>query len=369
MKREKDDNLDRLLSERLKSAVDHDRAANWLDVRRRGGESEAHVGWSRRRVVFVAAVLVLAVGACAGGTGVIPWINQKPAKSKYHPPKLAPACTAKDIKAELSLQGATQNLAGPITLTNIGRASCSLVGPPRISFTGSAANVERWKIERVPSPVNPSDSDVQTHRESLRAFEPGKQAVVYLFWGNWCGPGSAAGGFSGAGPTAFELTLGGGSRLIVPDRWGAPTCGDPSQPSFLQVSPFEPVIEEPPASTRLPLHATIVGKRTVRHDGSRFLLHRGKVFHYRVALTNTSNRAFRFGSCPSYLEGLALTGSASYLLNCRSVGTIASGETVLFTMEFRVPRNARLGNSGLSWLLAPHTNNSPSADASVLVVP
>lgn len=372
MKREETDNLDKLLSERLKRALGDGGKANWLDVRRRAGLS-TRWHWSRARIVLVAAVLVLAVGACAGSTGVIPWLNQKPAKSKYHPPKLAPACTAEGLKGELWFQGATGSLAGVLTLTNVGGSSCSLVGRPGVSFTGPAARVTRSKIQLDPSLakiVSSGNGDIQAPRGSLRALEPGRKAEVALWWSNWCGPRSATGGSSGAPPTGIELRLGGGSHLVVPLRqWGTPRCDDSSQVSSLRISPFEPAVKEAPARTRLPLRVTIVGKRTIHRYGNRFLLHRGEVFRYRVALKNTSKSPFRFKSCPSYSEGLALTKpELTYTLNCRSVGTISPGETVFFSMEYRVPANARLGNSGLGWELASKTNNPPSADAAVLVV-
>lgn len=322
----------------------------------------------RLSLLLLAIAFPLTVGACAGGTHVIPWTDQKPAASKYRPPPLAHACTAKDLRATLALQGATQNLAGPLTLTNVSDGSCALVRKPKLSFTGAAAKAERWKLQLIPSPVRAGPGDKQAPIQSLRALQSGASAVTYLFWGNWCGPGSAAGGGSGAEPEALELHLQGGSSALISLRqWGAPPCGDPRQPAFLQVSAFQPTIKQYPANSRLPLRVRIVGERTIHHDGPRLLLHPGKVFHYEIALTNTSGILFRFKSCPVYIEGLALGSSSTYALNCRSTGTIGPRKTALFAMEFSVPVGARLGNGGLGWLLAPHTNNPPSADAAVLV--
>lgn len=84
-------------------------------------------------------------------------------------------------------------------------------------------------------------------------------------------------------------------------------------------------------------------------------------------MKNTSKHSFRFRRCPSYYEELLGTATLTYTLNCRSVGTIAPGESVLFAMELRVPRHAPLGNNGLIWELAPHTYNPPNTIAAVFV--
>lgn len=284
MKREETDNLDLLLSERLKSAVGDGGVANWLDVRRRVGESGPSVGWSKRRLLLVAAVLVLAVGACARSTGVIPWLNQKPAKPKYHPPRPVPACAAVDLKAQLFLQGETGSRVGGIDLENVSQRPCSLVGQPKVSFIGAATRVTKWRVKRT-TRFFPFENTLQLPLASLWALQPGGKASIDLWWSNWCGPGSTSTGGSGRPLVAIVLRLRSGSRIVVPlqrvvrGELMVPRCDDAQEPSLLEVSRVVPV-SMPGPSSQLPLRATIVGKKTVHHHGRRFLLHRGSIFRY-----------------------------------------------------------------------------------------
>ncbi len=101
----------------------------------------------------------------------------------------------------------------------------------------------------------------------------------------------------------------------------------------------------------------------------RLHVNAGRPFHFRVALTNTSKRPFRFKSCPVYLEGLSsMFRHERHVLNCEPVGTIAPGRRVIFDMVFHAPANAAIGNNGLDWELGWKTAQlGPFADVPVRV--
>jgi uncharacterized protein DUF4232 len=329
--------------------------------------------------VVVVCLLVLVASGCGsrradGGSAgiapprVIPWLDKRPVEASPHPP-LAPACIATHLAAHLFLQGATGSLVGGVNLANLSPRPCSLLGWPRVSFTGAAAHATRWLVVTTARPPTPPDV-LQDPIGSLRALRPGKAATVALSWSNWCGPGSQSAGGSGTPPTGLELRLPSGTSLVVSVP-GAPRCDVAQAPSTLSVSPFTPATRQLPPSSRLPLRAAIVGSRPVRVKPGlhAFRVRRGSVLHYGVALTNTGRRPFRFRSCPVYREQLAPSvRERAYVLNCGPAGIVAPGATVRFAMELRVPRSAPLGASGLGWELAPKTYLAPFAGASVWVV-
>jgi Domain of unknown function (DUF4232) len=296
--------------------------------------------------------------AAAGPPPVVPWIDQRPVEASAHPP-LAPPCRAASLAAHLFLQGATGSLVGGVDLTNRARKPCSLLGRPRASFLGQAAQTTKWRV--LAAPATPGPADVLADPPgSLRALAPRKTASVSLFWSNWCGQP----------PARLELGLASGTSVVVPLS-RAPRCDQPQSPSTLSVGLFVPAWRQLPPSSRLPLRASVVGRRPVLvKPGLRaFRVRRGSLLRFELALTNTGDRPFRFHSCPTYLEQLLPSVPAqAYVLNCRPAGVMAPGRTRLFAMQIPVPARGRLGNNGLSWELAPKTYLAPFASAAVWVV-
>jgi Protein of unknown function (DUF4232) len=287
---------------------------------------------------------------------VVPWLALHPAKAPPAPPLAAP-CRASDLHARLFLQGATGSLVGGVDVRNAGAAPCSLLGYPRVSFTGAAS--VRWRLKLLAA--SPAPLDVLADPPgSLRALAPGKSASVAIFWSNWCG----------APPDALSLGIG-GARIAVPIA-RAPRCDSPQFPSTVSVAPFAPTTRRLPESSRLPLRVAILGNRPVRvKPGLRaFRVHRGELLRYEVAVTNTGPQPFRFAStsCPVYVESLAPLAPQVYVLNCRRVGAIAARATVVFAMQIRIPAAARLGVGSITWELAPRTYQAPFAAAGVDVV-
>jgi hypothetical protein len=310
-----------------------------------------------------------AAQAATAARPVIPWLDQRPAQASAHPPLAAP-CRAERLHAHLFLQGATGSLVGGVELTNAGSTPCSLLGWPQLSFTGAAAASTRWQIKRVARSPQPPDV-VADPLGSLRALAPGKTASVSLFWSNWCAPGNPGGGNLSAPPDGLRITFVNRSSLVVPLAH-APRCDGAQAPSILSVAPFTPTPRRLPASSRLPLRVAIVGPRPVQvKPGLRgFRVRRGELLHYRVALTNTGQRPFRFArtSCPIYIEQMLPAPAQAYVLNCRPLTAIAPHRSVLFAMQIPIPANTRLGNNSLTWELAPRTYDAPFAPAALWVV-
>jgi hypothetical protein len=246
---------------------------------------------------------------------------------------------------------------------------CSLLGWPRVSFTGSAAAVTRWRVKRIERlPVPP---DVMTDPPgSLRALAPGKSAQLSMFWSNWCGPGSQTTGDPGRPPAGIRIRLAGGTSVVAPLAQ-APRCDSPHDPSILSIRPFAPTWRALPQRSRLPLAVAILDRRGIPvKKGRRVRVHRGELLRFRVAVTNTARSSFRFPrtSCPSYVEQLVPGRPRAYVLNCIAVRSIGPHGTVLFAMQLPIAADARLGNAGLTWELAPKTYAAPVASAAVQVV-
>jgi hypothetical protein len=326
-----------------------------------------------KAATLVLSLLLIGCGsaaaqAAAGAPPVIPWLDQRPHRASAHPP-LAAACRAGRLHAHLFLQGATGSLVGGVELTNAGHAPCSLLGWPRLSFTGAAAST-RWKIRRLARSPQPPDV-LADPPGSLRALAPGKTASVSLFWSNWCEPGNPGGGNLSTPPDGLRVAFASRTSLVVPLAH-APRCDGPQAPSILSASPFTPSARTLGPSSRLPLRVTIVGPRPVQvKPGLRaFRVRRGELLHYRVALTNTGKTSFRFAhtSCPTYIEQMLPAPTQPYVLNCRPVTEIAPGRRVLFQMQIPIPASTRLGNNSLTWELAPKTYEAPFAPAALWVV-
>jgi hypothetical protein len=320
--------------------------------------AEAKQRARRRRL---AAAALLAVGASAAGvlafggggsSGEVPWLPTRPQLGPAYPP-LAPACTASQLRGKLGIEGVGFGaLGGPLMVMNRGSAPCALVGMPKLSFAGATS---KWRLGRRGQP--PSVHDPLTPQQgSLRALAPGRWAATYLLWSNWCGRGSSSlSSDPGRPPRALVLSAPGGGRISIASNLlhhqsTTPICQAPGG-STLDASRFTPIVPQGPPGSALPLGVRIVRSGEVPPVGAWL--------SYTVVLTNHSGRPFSFrGGCPAYEEGFGLRAEA-YVLNCHAVGTIAPHAAIRFAMRIRVPRRVR--GKVLTWTLAPHSWNPPSA--------
>lgn len=336
----------------------------------------------RRLLALVVAGILIAGGvgvelAASGGggtPGTIRWLPTRPNLGPAHPP-LAPACAASQLKASLFLQGASMSLVGGITIVNRGARPCALVGRPKLSFSGATA---KWRETRYHAQnVLPLGFDpLAPPAGSLRALAPGEHVQVNLWWSNWCGRGSNPGGDSGRPARAMVLTAPGGGRIALHNglrrSFFAPVCnGGPGSSSVLQATNFAPFVPQGPPSSALPLKASIVSGGPVTIKGKTltqptFVARPGSWLFFTIVLTNRSAKPFRFGrTCPAYTEDWGgLVRAQAYVLNCRTVGSIAPRQSVRFAMRIRVPKLS-LDAPAFGWTLAPHTYDAPSAMAVV----
>jgi hypothetical protein len=363
MKRQKTDSLDRQLSYRFKKALGDDGRGDWFDVRERAGMSRTLWRWSQRRMLLVAGVLVLAVGAAGASTGIIPWLSDTP---KPIPPTIYPICGANDVQAKLDLHKSSQTreLSGSIALINTGNNLCALEGQPKVSLTGSGADSTPLQVEMF-SPVAKLPKADKTLFGSWnpdqtllgRDFEPPNNSAVSFGWENWCGRDSTE--------LALRIELPNGSKFTLPVT-KLPGCDNSAKPSRIVFGRANGA--PPPLGPDFPLRPKILAGE----DGQPLVLEQGKALHYRVALTNTSSNPYSFGdSCPVYQQMASMQrpydsphDSANpayplvdtftwgqYVLNCDSVGVVEPGETVTFAMELPASKDARDAKGELFWLL------------------
>jgi hypothetical protein len=333
MMRQKTDNLDRQLSYRLKKALGDDGRADWLEVCERAGMTRTLWHWSRRRVLLVAGVLVLAVGAAGASTGIIPWLGEA---AKPVPPTIYPICKANDVQAKLTLHqsAGSRELSGSIALINTGDKLCALEGQPKLSLTGSGADSARLEVEMFSPMAGRSGSAESVFGSASRgqtllgrSYEPPDKSAVSFGWQNWCGRDSTG--------LALRLQIPNGSDFTLAVT-KLPGCVDSAKPSRLVLERANGA--PPPLGPDFPLQPKIFSAK----DGEPLVAEQGKVLHYRVALTNTSTTPYRFGDdCPMYDEIVRGSGRSvagrQYVLNCHSVGVVEPGETVIFAMELPVP--------------------------------
>lgn len=329
----------------------------------------------RRRLLLAVLALVLAgvalgmalTAGAGGGRGTIPWLPTRPNLGPANPP-LAPACTASQLRATLSLQGATSaGLAGAIEIVNGSSRPCALVGRPKLSFAGATS---KWRETRWTRSTNISFDPLAPRARSLRALAPGRHVEVGVFWSNWCGRGSNDLGRPGRPPEAIVLAAPGGGRIALQNRHGggegAPPCLSHSI-STLSATRYVPYVPQLGPSSQLPLRARILSsaklavKAALPQPG--LTVRRATWQSFTVVLTNYGRRPFSFGhSCPAYTEQIDAYPAQAYILDCRPVGSIAPRRSVRFAMRIFVPPSlSTMHPASLAWVLAPHTWNAPQA--------
>jgi Protein of unknown function (DUF4232) len=198
---------------------------------------------ARRRVVRNGLTTVLAVGlivaGASAGLGALrgPSDGGPAVTPTVHSPTPAPstrACTAADLGAKAALGGAAGSVVGFVDLTNLSASTCTLTGRPVLTITNSAG-------QSVPVSVNAVEPQWQVNGASpphgwpVVRLQPRSVAEIRVAWANACpqlaGPARWNIGLKGGDATVQEV----GSVVSSP-----PPCNGPSQPSDLQVGPFEP---------------------------------------------------------------------------------------------------------------------------------
>lgn len=243
-----------------------------------------------------------------------------------------------------------------VTLRNIGRHTCRLTGRPHVRFVH---RVPPAQVQRAIPPTATSYPEVTYPASSLLALRPGEFGAFTVTWDNWCDPRIP--GRKRVPPTAIRVTLPDGGGSLDADYNAVPPCLDPSQPSTIGVSVFQPTpVRAAHPWTNAFLRASIADQPLQAR--------RGGVLHFRVVLENRSQTAASFGHCPAYVQQIAPAGRLEvYSLNCRAARPIPPGGSRAFAMRIAVPRTSPLGHNGLFWTLDPFGQGGPAVNVRVNV--
>lgn len=141
-------------------------------------------------------------------------------------------CQAADLTSAIGFQGATQALAGDLTLTSHETAPCVLTGSAEVQLIDARGQMLAVKDIAPPDAGQPTPVVVQ----------PGQSAYVRLFWRNWCGSQPAL-------PLQAQVSWPGSGRRVTTTLFkGAPSdrhpldltpvCNAPGTDSALSVYPF-----------------------------------------------------------------------------------------------------------------------------------
>ena len=287
----------------------------------------------------------------------VPWTAKRPSLLAARAP-VPTACRAADLRVAGQVKFVARLHGGIalVVLRNTGHRTCRLVGRPRVRFVKQRGPVQ---VQRPIPPVPSNFPEVTLPASSLVALRPGEKAALTVTWDNWCQ--EKIRGKPHLPPSALRVTLPGGRGHVDADYNAVAPCLDPSKPSVIGVSSFEPSLIEPgrPWATAA-LRASIPGQP----------LHarRGAILHYTVELRNLDRAPVRFDRCPAHIAQLAPSGRPDVReLNCAAAHPIPPHGSESFAMELRVPRNAPLGVNGLFWALDPLGARSPQLNARVLV--
>jgi hypothetical protein len=271
-----------------------------------------------RAGLAIAAALVVA--GCGSGERVIPYrVDLRPGRipiSRNVPaiPRGAGPCRPPYARFVRNGQQGVNSvtMAYYVAIRNRGSRTCVVVNePPTVTVPA-----------RPPGPVSVSSVG--------RTFDPGYPASSPPFG---LAPGKSAGATivvveacRTAGEPEPDLALHLGYGSWPPLAVHVTGCARGTSVSIGAFAP--PPLPESQEPKRWPLRAQLDLPRRA---------HRGGALDFRVRLTNIGKRPFRFPWCPA----LDFTPAKNVgTLNCRPMGTLDAGESAVFAMRTRVPRDA-----------------------------
>jgi hypothetical protein len=188
---------------------------------------------ARNAVASVLGAVLIVAGASAGFANLHGSGGTLPESSGSVAPT-STACAASDLHGAVSLEGAMGSVEGSIDLTNTGAATCTLTGRPAVSIWNSqgqavavqvTASEPQWKANAAPQPQG----------WPVVSLQPGSAASVRVRWSNACPQLS--------GPVSWKIDLGNGAGTLdasSADASFVPPCNGPTEPSTLEIGPFEP---------------------------------------------------------------------------------------------------------------------------------
>jgi len=203
-----------------------------------GQVPSALVGRARRRIALNSVGVGLAIIAVAGGAfasvRAIQQQHPKPGTFATNPPTVTTsACTAGQLRAVGSMDGAAGSREGAVRLTNYSSKTCTLRGTPAITLYANGRAITSGVRFSASPPAWKANGLSQPAGWPVVTLAPFKSASFRLRWGNWCPQGRAAPLWYihiGSGTVA-----GNGLEAVSP-----PPCNGPGLPSTIEVGPFEP---------------------------------------------------------------------------------------------------------------------------------
>ena len=209
------------------------------------------LGRARRRIARNTLSSVLAVGLLVAGSAVGlanlralggPVPNEVTSGGPPSGGAQVQPCVATALEATASLEGAAGSVEGDIRVTNRNGETCTLTGRPGLTIVdsnGDTVTVQvvdtapRWKVDRDPVPEG----------WPVVHLQPGSAAAIRVRWSNACPQLT--------GTVSWEIALpddGGSLDVTGTDAAPIPPCNGSSEPSTLEVGPFEPAVPAPNGS-------------------------------------------------------------------------------------------------------------------------
>jgi hypothetical protein len=177
----------------------------------------------RRRRLIVVSTIAVASGLAVALYSVLGGGSSSATTKGRNSASGLPPCRASQLTTLYGVFGLVPGHSGDVgalVLKNVGNASCSLPGTPRI---GVYSGGRRLAVTQLPANRTvPNSRGPMAH-----ILSPGKGAWVSFLWSNWCGSNPNA-------PATFRYDF--GSGLVLSQRWARPTCTAPSEPSTLRVA-------------------------------------------------------------------------------------------------------------------------------------
>jgi len=311
-------------------------------------------------------ILLLLVGAGCGSSSkqakkavgpAVAWTSQRPSQFAARTPARA-FCRGDQLSMKQAMF--VPHFSGGIalvTLRNTSSHACRLTGRPLVTFVKKGGPIQ---VDRN-IPTTPANFPETTYpASSLLALQPGEAGAVTITWDNWCDP--IVKGQPHVPPSAMRITLPHGRGHVDGDYNAVPACVDPTQPTTIGVSVFQPSLI--PAAKHRWTEAFIQGSI----PGQPVHARRGGILRFRVVLKNLSKTTARFSRCPAYVTQLAPSGGVEvYRLNCAAAHPLEPGGSEAFAIELRVPMSSPIGANGLFWQLDPWGSQMPQLHARVTI--
>ena len=146
------------------------------------------------------------------------------AQAGASPTSGARLCRAADLQTSSNSNGATGAIQLGVTLVNISKSPCDLVGPPQVTLLGGGRALDVQVIQAPADQTPPAPAAL--------TLAPGDSVIEILVWHNYCAAAPADGPVIHLALTTDQaLEIGTGAQDVPP-------CAAKNQASTLTVSPY-----------------------------------------------------------------------------------------------------------------------------------